>query len=80
MTDEQKMREVFDNERYCDMVGRLRCRAQRRMESRAGHGLRHPRLLRQRNYRSKPKFVGAPHVSPVDCVLLVFDKRDFTYG
>jgi hypothetical protein len=25
-----------------------------------------------RFFKPKPKFVGAPHVSPVDCVLLVF--------
>ena len=33
-----------------------------------------------RYFKPKPKFVGAPHVSPVDCVLLVFDKRELTYG
>ena len=35
---------------------------------------------RPRYFKPKPKFVGAPHVSPVDCVLLIFDKREFTYG
>jgi len=35
---------------------------------------------RPRYFKPKPKFVGAPHVSPVDCVLLVFDKREFIYG
>lgn len=28
-----------------------------------------------RFFKPKPKFVGAPHVSPVDCVFLVFDNR-----
>ncbi len=27
-----------------------------------------------RYFKPKPKFVGAPHVSPVDCVLLVFES------
>lgn len=32
---------------------------------------------RVRFFRPKPKFVGAPHVSPVDCVLLVFGRCPF---
>ena len=28
-----------------------------------------------RYFKPKPKFVGAKHVSPVDCVLLVFEKE-----
>lgn len=29
-----------------------------------------------RYFKPKPKFVGAKHVSPVDCVLLVFDNAE----
>lgn len=32
---------------------------------------------RPRFFKPKPKFVGAMHVSPVDCLFLVFDKRAF---
>lgn len=33
-----------------------------------------------RFFKPKPKFVGAPHVSPVDCVLLVFAGPRSSFG